>query len=290
MTIRNNNEKYVTNSAAAFKFYDLDKGAKLTEDFSQSYSIIFVKSGLISLEFEENDDSTPKFKQKIILIPIGTKYSIITYSKTQLLIYKFNYRNFYQIQTPLQTLTKEIVPVPPQYYQLPLIDAFDAYLIQLISLRNDGIELMHDSVMYQIKQYEFFILLEHHFTRHEQAAFLYPLLDKELDFEEQIQMYHLKAEKVPDLARLCGYSTREFTRKFYRLYNIPPYQWMLQKRAEAIKKELTGDTLIKDIVYKYNFSSPSHFTHFCRKYLGDTPGQVREKMHQQIKHYKHTTQ
>lgn len=283
MTITFCKENNTKNTMPACKFYDLDKGVTITNDFIESYSIIFVKSGTITLESENKDSIPKKLKRVIILIPIGEKFNIVTLSKTQFLIYKFNYRNFYQIQTPLHTLTKEMATAPRNYNKLDFIDVFDEYLNQMIRLRNDGVELTTNSLMYQMKQYEFFVLLEHYYTQQEQANFLYPLLDKELDFEEQVQLYYTKANNVPELAQLCGYNTREFIRKFYKSFNAPPYKWMLQKRAQAVEQDLSGEISIKEIVYKYNFSSPSHLTHFCRKHLGDTPIRLREKINQQMK-------
>ena len=58
---------------------------------------------------------------------------------------------------------------------------------------------------------------------------------------------------------------------------MSPYQWLMMKRVENIKYKLSQTYIpFADIIDEFNFSSPAHFSNFCKRYLGDTPTNIRK--------------
>ena len=89
--------------------------------------------------------------------------------------------------------------------------------------------------------------------------------------------YH-KANNTEELANLCGYGIHTFRRIFKAEFETSVYQWLIQKRAERIKYRLSMSYIpLSDIIEEFNFSSAQHFNSFCKKYLGDTPGNIRKE-------------
>lgn len=108
---------------------------------------------------------------------------------------------------------------------------------------------------------------------------LAPLLRKEVDFKEFVMMNHYRAKSVQELAELRGMDLRKFNKLFKETFNAPPYTWMLDQKADLIEERLADLTVsFKDIMEEFRFSSPSHFTVFCRRQFNRTPSQHRREL------------
>mgnify|MGYP002139751058 CR=1 FL=1 len=67
-------------------------------------------------------------------------------------------------------------------------------------------------------------------------------------------------------------------RAFKEIFDEPIYQWILGKKADRLKERLSGEEVnLKEIIYEFGFSSPAHFTKFCKKWLGMTPTKFIEE-------------
>ena len=85
-------------------------------------------------------------------------------------------------------------------------------------------------------------------------------LRKEVDFKEFVIMNHFRAKSVQDLADMRRIDIRKFNKLFKETFNVPPYTWMLDRKAEMIEERLADPTVpFKDIMEEFRFSSPSHF-------------------------------
>ncbi len=76
----------------------------------------------------------------------------------------------------------------------------------------------------------------------------------------------LHVKSVAELAQICGYSVSSFKRAFKEIFDEPIYQWILGKKADRLKERLSGEEVnLKEIIYEFGFfSSPAHFTKFCK--------------------------
>lgn len=55
-------------------------------------------------------------------------------------------------------------------------------------------------------------------------------------------------------------------------------QWMQEKKAEQVRAMIINPEIsFQEIVAEFGFSSPSHFTSYCRRLFGVPPSQLREE-------------
>jgi len=80
------------------------------------------------------------------------------------------------------------------------------------------------------------------------------------------------------LARLSGVLTHQFVHAFKRKIGEAPHHYVLTRRIEAARMQLTEtDDPIADIAYAAGFSSQSHMTTTFRREVGVTPAQLRNQ-------------
>ncbi|MCC8144815.1 MAG: helix-turn-helix domain-containing protein [Tannerellaceae bacterium] len=54
---------------------------------------------------------------------------------------------------------------------------------------------------------------------------------------------------------------------------------MLKQKAVHIKNKLANPQItISDIIKEYSFSSPAHFTTYCKKQFGENPSKLRKEL------------
>ena len=83
---------------------------------------------------------------------------------------------------------------------------------------------------------------------------------------------------LAELADVAGMSKYYFSRLFKKSEGLPPYEYVLRRRAEAGKQLLSKtDLSIAQIALKTGFSSQSHFGKHFRRHIGDTPATYRKK-------------
>ncbi|WP_459188685.1 helix-turn-helix transcriptional regulator [Parabacteroides sp. APC149_11_2_Y6] len=118
----------------------------------------------------------------------------------------------------------------------------------------------------------------------ELRSFFHPMTDEQVPFKSLVLTHYRKANSTEELADLCGYGVHTFRRVFKSEFGTPVYRWLIQKRAEHIKYRLLQVYIpFVDIMDEFNFSSPQHFNSFCKKYLGDTPGNILTDMQPKLR-------
>jgi AraC-like DNA-binding protein len=89
-------------------------------------------------------------------------------------------------------------------------------------------------------------------------------------------MYNLS---LREFAQLAHQSLPTFKREFKRMFNIPPAQWLLQKRlAHAGILLRATEKSISDIVRESGFESGSHFSRVFKNQFGESPLQYRKQL------------
>lgn len=141
---------------------------------------------------------------------------------------------------------------------------------------SDGLKC---SQIMDAKLSEIFFVLSGYYRPETLGEFLAPLLRREVDFKEFVMMNHFRAKSVQDLADMRGLELRKFNKLFKETFNEPPYAWMLDQKAEMIEERLADPTVsFKEIMEEFHFSSPSHFTVFCKRQFNMTPSQCRKEL------------
>jgi AraC-like DNA-binding protein len=131
----------------------------------------------------------------------------------------------------------------------------------------------------EVKEKEIFLMLKVFYSRQEVARFLKPLLKQDMDFKAYVIKHYINAKNVEELAKLCDLTVRSFTRKFKSHFNDSPYRWILRQKANQIKILLADKKIpMQSIIKEYGFSSPAHFTTYCKKQFGATPSVFRNTL------------
>ena len=167
--------------------------------------------------------------------------------------------------------------------ELPILNPLNKFLRLLLCYLENGMDC--NSLM-EVKQEELFALLKHYYTEQELAEFFYFLtLRADRDVQKMIEENCLKAKNVHELAEACGYTVSGFKRVFKTLYHESVYQWMLKQKSEYLKKRLAEEEVnLKVIIDEFGFSSPAHFTKFCKQWLGMVPTKYIETIKIQREH------
>ncbi len=103
----------------------------------------------------------------------------------------------------------------------------------------------------------------------------------ELGKQTFVEMVRLKGYRVYDaekLAEKCGMEYGAFRRKLKKMTGYTTSQWIKIERARDVEHYLknTNHTLT-EVAFMTGFSSTSNLNDFCKKYLLDTPGEIRRK-------------
>jgi len=131
----------------------------------------------------------------------------------------------------------------------------------------------------EVKEKEIFLMFKVFYSKQEVARFLKPLLRQDTDFKAFVLKHYTNAKNVEELAKLCGLSVRSFTRKFKLHFNDSPYRWILRQKANQIKTLLADKKIpMQRIIKEYGFSSPAHFTTYCKKQFDATPSFFRNSL------------
>ena len=136
----------------------------------------------------------------------------------------------------------------------------------------------HDLPIWHLKHKELVWWFTRYFENDELRSFFHPMTDEQVPFKSLVHTHYRKANTTAELADLCGYGIHTFRRIFKREFDTSVYQWLIAKRVENIRYRLSQPFIsLIDIQDEFNFSSSAHLSHFCKKYMGDTPTNLRAK-------------
>lgn len=78
------------------------------------------------------------------------------------------------------------------------------------------------------------------------------------------------------LAVLSGRSLSSFRRDFLAIYNMPPSQWIRQRRLEKARELLLNTTMtVTDVCYTLGFENLPHFSRLFKSYFGHPPSEFK---------------
>jgi AraC family transcriptional regulator len=83
---------------------------------------------------------------------------------------------------------------------------------------------------------------------------------------------------LEEIAKMCGFSARHFSRAFSQSTGLAPHQWILRRRIERSRDLLKSSTLtLLEIASSCGFADQSHFTRIFSQHLGQSPGAWRRQ-------------
>ncbi|MDR1161368.1 MAG: helix-turn-helix transcriptional regulator [Tannerellaceae bacterium] len=196
-----------------------------------------------------------------------------TYTEVQYLLLSFN--NQLQIieQLELEEL-KEHSNERSIFNKLEIRTPLQGVLDSILFYQDNKIR---SRLLDEAKQKEIFLVMKTFYTQLELSRFLKPVLNQDMDFKAFVFKHYIEAKNVDELAQLCNLSVRSLTRKFKLYFGDSPYRWMLKQKAHHIKMVLVDKKIpMQQIIKEYGFSSPAHFTTYCKKHFGMTPSAYRK--------------
>lgn len=102
------------------------------------------------------------------------------------------------------------------------------------------------------------------------------MISKDLDFKGIVLRNYKSVTSIKELAQKCNHSLSSFSRHFKTVFNENPYTWFQKQKLEHIKIRLKDKHIsLNQIVDEFNFSSPGHFSSFCKKHLQMPPSEYR---------------
>ncbi|WP_168121844.1 helix-turn-helix domain-containing protein [Paenibacillus sp. HB172176] len=82
---------------------------------------------------------------------------------------------------------------------------------------------------------------------------------------------------VEEMAQKAFMSRSHFSQLFHEQFGIAPHQYLLRLRLETAMNQLaTSDLPMKDIAFRYGFSSVHHFSKMFKQHFGQPPSHYRE--------------
>ncbi|MBC7846915.1 MAG: helix-turn-helix transcriptional regulator [Flavobacterium sp.] len=81
---------------------------------------------------------------------------------------------------------------------------------------------------------------------------------------------------IEQIAVLAGKSLSSFRREFFSIYNMPPSQWIRQKRLEKAQEFLLSTSMsVTDVCYTLGFENVAHFSRLFKSQFGQSPIRYR---------------
>ncbi len=273
-----NPEVYLLKEAVGkhWSFQCLAAGSNVDLSASQESVLLFITAGSILVIPEWGHSGSRIDSGNILLVPAGDALHFQVLEDSRLVACMFSAELLLQESCALKRIVKYNLDDQddnrPVYSMLPMVSLMRDFLFFLKKCIDGGID---QEIFLEQKKKEFFQFLFFLYPPKELAVFFSPLLSEEIRFKEQVIQISKMAMNVKDMASMANYSTSGFIKKFVKVFNEPPYQWILKQKSKDVLLDLnSGAISLKEIAAKYNFSSYQHFAYFCKKQYGAPPTKV----------------
>lgn len=251
---------------------NLSRGQHFPKDKCTQNCMLFMIRGELLINSEEYPGTILRDGQ-FILQAIGSKVELLALTEVEYIIYWFN-----ELPLICQERYQEIInqSEPPLIFTPMNMNSRISYLI------NDIATFLNEKYscgkFIELKVQELIFLIINYYPLPQLSAFFFPISTYTESFQYFVMQNYNKVKNVEEFAHLGGYTTTTFRRLFRNMYNIPVYEWILEKKREGILEDLQHTKMrITEISNRYGFDSLSHFAHFCKDSFGDTPRALRKK-------------
>ncbi len=271
---------YVKTMDEGFRKKKKKMGESMTTKRTISNQIIFIIEG--ELEIAYGAFATVKgCSGQMFFIPRYTSLEYTIIKEGLFIVASYNTVTHFCITTAISALSKTIHQVEYEFKPFEIKETLVPFLNLLYVYILDGVNCRH---IHDIKIEELFFIFKVYYKKEELAAFLYPMVGTSLDFRNKVFNYCHQSGTVRELAELCGISLKTFNRQFVAEFGEAPSLWMQKRLIEDIKYRLADKRIpLKELVEEFNLSSVSHLVRLCKKYLGETPGEFRRNLGNDMK-------
>ena len=261
---------YISDYNIGFKYCKIKQGDYLIPSNKENHCLFFLINGRIDLFYESQTYSLRK--GKFWLIPMSSDYKIHATTDSFLVMNYFIRPADSCEKNALENLSI-LLENNEQISLLKINKPLKSFLSSMVFYLNEGAFCKH---FHEIKQKELLFILRYFYTKKEIANLFAPIISKNLDFKNIVLSNYLHASSVKELARICNCSLSSFNRFFKSNFNENPSLWLQNQKVKYIAGRLSDKNIpLVQIIDEFRFSSPSHFTHFCKKHFDLTPSQFR---------------
>jgi len=263
---------YISDYDMGFKNYRIKQGEFIIPTNKEQHCLFFLVNGQVDLHYESNVNHLRK--DTVWFIPMSSDYKICATTEAILILNYFNKPIDLCEKVALESLSV-FLEQKMTTSTLKINKPLKKFLSNLIFYMNEGIYCKH---FHDIKQNELLFILRCFYTKREIAGLFAPIISKNLDFKNTVLANYLNATSVKELAQICNYSLSSFNRIFKKNFSENPYIWLQNQKIKYITRRLSDKNVpLGEIIDEFRFSSPSHFTIFCKKHLNLTPSQFRKQ-------------
>ena len=263
---------YISDYNIGFKSSQIKQGEFIIPSNREHHCLFFLISGRIELHYESQIHDLPE--NSVWFVPMSSNYKICASTDALLVMNYFNKPVDFCEKAALQDLSLLLDPQSPAPV-LQINEPLKKFLSTMIFYMDEGVFCKH---FHEIKQKELFYILRYFYTKKEVAGLLAPIISKDLDFRNIVLANYVKANSVKELAQICHYSLSSFNRIFKLNFKENPYIWLQNQKIKYIMGRLSDKNVpLSQIIDEFRFSSPGHFTIFCKKHLNLTPSQFRKQ-------------
>jgi len=263
---------YISDYNIGFKSSQLRQGEFVTPSDREHHCLFFLISGHIELHYESQIHDLRK--NSVWFVPMSSDYKICASTDALLVMNYFDKPIDFCEKAALEDLALLLDSKLPAH-ALQINKPLKSFLSTMIFYMDEGIFCKH---FHEIKQKELFYILRYFYTKREVAGLFAPIISKDLDFRNIVLANYVKANSVKELAQICNYSLSSFNRIFKLNFKENPYIWLQNQKIKSIKGRLSDKNVpLCQIIDEFRFSSPGHFTVFCKKHLNLTPSQFRKQ-------------
>lgn len=256
-------ENYQAEGRSMFSQRRLRFNEKYELHAPDNYSFIFLLTGSLRLRGDGVDEIAEE--NNIYSLGYDVTMTLQSLSDSSFLILVFDDPNIlcskFEITELEQYLPETVSDVSSLHINEPvrrLIESILFYLDNKMLCRH----------LHGLKLGEWFFLMRSFYTKEQNAVCFYPLIGQNDSFEIMVREKAKKVTTVNELADACYMSPKTLTRKFKKVFNTTPKQWLLQQKKEQVMTEFLLTQNKKELPEKLGFSSYSHLNYYCIRQFG----------------------
>lgn len=261
-----------------FRFAEYHQGETFNHGYEDAHYIVYCRKGVTRLQSNLFKEETI-YGGEILFLPRMADCRGEVMDDSHVIIHTFNNSVCNPDNCILSYLYKhdrKIGEKTKYHCKLSSYQALDTFMEGISHYLSDGKDTPQ---LWRMKHRELIYLLCQYYHFKDLQAFFQPMIGEGIPFKSLVMAHYRKAEYTDTLAEMCGYGVYNFRRIFKIEFGISPYKWLTIKRAEHVKYKLTIPHIpFADIIEEFNFSSAGHFSNFCKKFLGDTPSNLRNNL------------
>jgi AraC-like DNA-binding protein len=255
-----------------FRYHNFKNNKREKIANGEKNTIYFLVNGTVSVNNDDLNDQVVTDGQ-FFLQPMESTLEIVPLTETEMISFSFDYPN----KVCEHHFDKSIITAQSTNKSLCVMTMKFSLRLFMQCMKVNLLEGIHCTNFIDAKTTELYVLLNNYYSIDELAELYSPIYRNTRTFQRFVLNNYRGVKDVEAFAVKAGYSVPTFRRLFKKTFGMPAYKWMLQKKCECIKEELTDkDIPIKSISEKYCFDSLSNFSHFCKSYLGGSPRELRD--------------